>query len=178
MHANRTENELIFQETPGCLWFFGLLFAAVGGVFVFGAIGGFRNWDGTAFWQIALTLLIGSSGTAAGFWIIHNAPISKIVIDRVEDKIYLTRRRLFEKSETVYEFEEVERFRLIEDIDDEGSPIWYFGMDLIDGESIKITSLPFHSEEVQERQVFDANEFARKSMPIWETVLEIDERID
>lgn len=178
MHTSRSAGELTIQETPGCLWFIGAFFSIIGGAFVYGALGGFTNWNEASFWQILLTFFMGSFGVGVGFWTIHKAPISKLVIDRVDEKIYLTRRRLFQRSETIYAFDEVDRFRLIEELDDENSPIWFFGMDLSDGETIAITSLASHTEEFQQKYVFEANEFARKMLATYENLVEIEEPID
>lgn len=165
MHAHRTENELVIQETPGCLWFVGGFFALVGALFVYGALGGFSNWSSVPLWQLALCVVIGSSGVGIGFWSIHKAPISKLIIDRIDDRIILMRRGLFSRSKTVFSFVEVEYFCLVEDVDDEGNTIWDFGMQLLDGEIIKITSLATHSEQYHRNFVFAANEFARKHLP-------------
>ena len=45
MKIKQTENELIIQETPGCLWIFGLFFAFVGAIFVYGSFGGLTDYD-------------------------------------------------------------------------------------------------------------------------------------
>ncbi len=177
MLTSRTANELTIQETPGCLWFIGAFFAFVGGSFVFGALGAFSNLGQSPIWQVVLAFLMGSISIGVGFWIIHSAPISKLVIDRFDERIILTRRRLFERSEDIYSFEDVERFCQIQDIDDEGILVWFFGMDLTEGETITITSLASHTDDFQQKYVFEANEFARKSLPTWESVLKIDERI-
>ncbi len=171
MRIKQNPNELIIQETPGCLWFVGLFFSMVGGTFVYGALGGFSNWDEVPFWQLALAFFMGAIAVAGGIWIIYQAPISQIVIDRIEDKVLLKRRGLFGKHETGYKFSEIKEFCLIEDKDDEGSPIWSVGIELINSEKIKITSMPLHSEDIQRKYIFETNEFMRKQMPSYNTDL-------
>lgn len=173
MHAHRTENELVIQETPGCLWFVGGFFAFIGALFLYGALGGFSNWSSVPLWQLALTAVVGSTGVGIGFWSIHNAPISKLIIDRIDDRVILTRRGLFSRSKTVFSFVEIDYFCLVEDVDDEGSPIWDFGMQMADGDVIKITSLATHSEDFHRNFVFAANEFARKHLPTATETLEL-----
>ncbi len=66
----------------------------------------------------------------------------------------MTRYGLSGKKETIYRFDEIKCFRLIEDKDDEGSPIWSLGIELLNDELVKITSLPSHSEEHERKYVF------------------------
>lgn len=171
MKIKQTPNELIIQETPGCLWIFGLFFAIVGGIFVYGALGGFSNWNEVSFWQLALAFFMGAIAVAVGIWMIYKAPISKVVIDRIEDKVLLKRFGLFGKREIIYKFSEIKEFCLIEDKDDENEPIWSFGMELDNGEIIKISSMPLHSENYQRKYIFETNEFMRKPMPSYNTDL-------
>ncbi len=171
MKITKTPNELTIQETPGCLWFVGLFFAFVGGIFVYGTGGGFSNLGQVPRWQIALAFCMGAISVSVGFWIIYTAPISKVIVDRAKNIVILKRYGLFGKRETLYKFNEIKKFCLIEDRDDEGSPIWSFGMELNDGEMLKITSLPSHSEEYERKYIFETNEFMRKQMPSYKTDL-------
>lgn len=164
MNTEQTQNELIIRETPGCLWIVGLLFAFVGGVFVYGALGGFADYARQSPLMLALALAMGLIGVGVGIWIIYNAPITKIVINRVENTVLMSRYGLFSREDSLYDFDEIEGFCLIEDRDDEGSPIWYFALKLIDEEPIKITSLASHSETYKREYVFRGNEFMNKQL--------------
>jgi hypothetical protein len=175
MQIERTENELIIRETPGCLWIFGLFFAFVGGVFVYGSLGGFVDFRRHEFWMLALAFVMGGIGVCAGVWIISRAPITKIVINRIENEVFMTRYGLFGKRETFYDFDEIEQFCLIEEQDDEGSPIWSLGMNLSSGETIKISSMPSHDERFKRGFVFQTNEFMYKQISATETVFELED---
>lgn len=175
MQTEQTENELIIRETPGCLWILGLFFAIIGGVFVYGSLGGLTDWDRQAAWMLAITFVMGSMGVAAGIWIIYGAPITKVVIDRIENTVLMTRYGLFGKRETFYAFDEIEQFCLIEEKDDESNPIWSLGMNLSRGETIKISSLPSHDERFKQKFVFQTNEFMRKQIPSSEMILELED---
>lgn len=178
MKTTQTPNFLTLYETPGCLWFIGLFFMLVGGIFVYGALGGFANYQSQSPWMLAAALLMGSCGIGCGIWIIYGAPITKVVIDRINDEVVMTKRGLFGKRETVYAFEEIKYFRLIEERDDEGAPIWSVGMELSDGELVKVTSLPSHSEEYERKYIFQTNEFMRKEMPSYRNVFELEDESD
>ncbi len=178
MQTEQTQNELIIRETPGCLWIFGLFFAFVGGVFVYGALGGFSNWDRHSVWTLLITFVMGSFAVAAGVWIIYGAPITRVVINRVENTLLMTRYGLFGKRETFYDFEEIEHFCLIEEQDDESNPIWSLGMRLADDELIKISSSPSHDERFKQNFVFQINEFTCKQLPSTQMILESEDEDD
>lgn len=175
MQIERSENELIIRETPGCLWIFGLFFAFVGGVFVYGSLGGLADFERQAIWMLALAFVMGTIGVCTGIWIISLAPITKIVINRIKYEVSMTRYGLSGKQETVYDFDEIEQFCLIEEQDDESNPIWSLGMQLSSGETIKISSMPSHDERFKLDFVFQTNEFMHKQMPYAQTVLELED---
>lgn len=175
MRLKEEFNQIIVQETPGCLWFVGLFFAFVGGIFVYGSLGGFTDYDKQSPWHLMLALVMGSVAVAAGIWIIYNAPVSQVAIDRLENRVSITRYGLFGKKQIAYRFDEIKYFRLIEDLDDEGSLIWSFGIELSSGELVKITSLPSHSEEYERRYVFQTNRFMNKPLPSYQTPDELED---
>src|SRR5688500_594429 len=172
MQTEQTENELIIRESPGCLWIFGLFFAFVGGVFVYGALGGLADYDRQAPWMLALAFVMGATGVGTGVWIIYRAPITRVVIDRIENEVLIARYGLFGKQKAFYDFDEIEQFCLIEERDGEGDKIWSLGMKLINDETVKISSLPSHDERFKSNFVFQTNEFMRKQLPSTEMILE------
>jgi hypothetical protein len=179
MKSKQTASELIIQETPGCLWLFGLFFAVVGGIFVYGALGGLVDYGSQPIWVLATAFVMGSIAVGVGVWIIYRAPLSKLVFDRIDKTLIYTTYGLAGKRETVYDFDEIVAFRLIEERDSEGDPIWSLGMNLADGETIKISSLASHAENFKRDLVFQANEFMYKQMPAAADVFELeDESVD
>ncbi len=172
MKINQTENEIVIQETPGCLWFVGLFFVIIGGMLVWGTLGGFSNWNEVPFWQLVLAFFIAASLIAGGVWVISKAPVTKVVINRVEDTVLMTRWGFFGRRETAFSFDEIKRFCLVEEKDDEDIPIWYLGMKLTNNETVKITSLASQAEEYERKYVFETNEFMRKQILAAQMVLE------
>ena len=175
MKVSATPNVIIIQENPGCIWLFGLFFAFIGGIFVYGSLGGFYNYRFQAPWSLALAFFMGAGAIGVGFWIIRSAPVTKVFINRLEEKVTVNRWGVFGKKTNEYAFDKIERFLLIEDRDDEGSPIWNFGMKLTDGEEIKITSLGKHAEDYEQQYVFMANQFTGKQLPIHELIFETED---
>lgn len=175
MQTEQTGNELVVRETPGCLWIFGLFFVFVGGMFVYGSLGGFVDYASHELWMLALALLMGLIGVAAGIWIIYGAPITKLVINRIENTVLMTRYGLFGRRESFYALAEIERFCLIEEKDDEGNDIWFLGMKLTNEETIKISSHASHDERFTSHFVFQANEFTHKQIPSSEMIIEYED---
>ncbi len=175
MHTEETHNELIIRESPGCLWIVGLFFAFVGGIFVYGALGGFTDYSRHSPLMLAAALVMGSVAVGVGVWTIYNAPITKIVINRIENTVLMSRYGLLSREDSVYDFDQIEGFCLMEDRDDEGSPIWYFALQLIDDEPIRITSLASHSETYKREYVFRANEFMHKQLTATEMILDVQD---
>jgi hypothetical protein len=175
MQIEQNENVLVIRETPGCLWFAGLFFAMIGGVFVYGALGGFTNYQDYAPWVIALTFLMGAAGVGVGVWIFYGAPITRVVIDRLENTVLMTRYGLFGKQQSEFDFDEIERFFLIEEKDSEGDDVWFLGMALASGDTIKISSMASHDERFKSNFVFQTNEFMHKQIPAAEMVLELED---
>lgn len=175
MRVKQSPNELIIQETPGCFWIFGSLFCLVGGVFVYGALGGFSNHDAVSVWTIILTFFMGAIAFAVGFWVIFHAPVTKVRLDRLNETVTLERYGLAGKRKIVYHFQEIKQFFLIEEKDDEDNPIWWLAMDLTGGEKVKISSMPSHSEDDKRSLVFETNQFMYKQMPSHRDVLELED---
>jgi hypothetical protein len=178
MQTEEIGNQLIVRETPGCLWLFGLFFALVGGMFVYGALGGFVDYAAHELWTLALALLMGLIGVAAGIRIIYGAPITKVVINRIENTVLLTRYGLFGRRESFYDFDEIERFCLVAEKDDEDNDIWFLGMRLASAETIKISSHASHDERFTSHFVFQINEFTRKQILASEMILESEDESD
>ncbi|HSK70834.1 MAG TPA: hypothetical protein VK892_04000 [Pyrinomonadaceae bacterium] len=175
MKIEQTGNELIIQEAPGCLWILGLLFVFIGGVFVYGSLGGFTNADEVPRYAIYLAFLMGAIAVAAGVWVIFHAPVTKVFINRQTETVAFVRRGLFGKRENIFSFEQIKQFCLIEEKDSEGDPIWSLGMELSNGETIKISSLESHSENFKRDFVFQTNEFMHKPMPSYKTSFELED---
>ncbi len=175
MKSFQTQNELIIRETPGCMWIIGLFFASIGGIVVYGSLGGFTNYHQIEFYKIFLAFLMGMIGVSAGCWFFYRSPITKITINNLNETVYLQRFGVSGKSAEKYTFNEISQFFLIEEKDDEGDPIWLLGMELIDGEVIKISSLESHSEEFKRKFVFETNLFMNKQMPSTATFFELED---
>lgn len=173
MKVEESVNTIKIDETPGCLWIVGLFFVVIGGIFLWGTLGGFSNWNEIETWELAVAFFICVGGIAAGVWIISSGPIARVAIDRVENTVSINKYGFFGKRSRFYRFEEVQHFYLIENTDSDDEPTWSIGMRLISGETIPITALSVSAEEYQQGYVFQFNEFMRKEMPSYENNLKL-----
>ncbi len=162
MRLRKTENELILRDKPGCLWIFGLFFILVSSVFVYGALGGFTDYDRIPDWAISFSFFMGAIGIAVGVWQISSHPLSKIVINRKAKTVVFTQRGLFKKTNRVFRFEEVQKFAVKEGEDDESNAIWKTELSLTSGETVEITSVWERKEKECEYAAETANNFLRK----------------
>jgi hypothetical protein len=178
MKSEQNANELTIQETPGLLWISGALFLFVGGIFVYGSLGGFTNADEVPPYAIYLSFFMGAIAVAAGLWIIYCAPVTKILVNRLSKTISVTKLGLFGKEENIYTFDQIKQFRLIAEKDSEGDPIWSLGMELAVGETIKISSMESHDEKFKRDFVFEINQFLYKQMPSYNDLLELEDESD
>ncbi len=164
MRIQQTGDKLTISETPGCVWIFAMMFVIVGGAFAYGALGGFRDLHLRPPVVVLLTLAFGVIAIGVGIWIISRAPITRVVIDRENQIVIWTKFGFFGRSTSVYRFDTISQFCLIEERDDEGAEVWSFGIELINHEFLRIGSVASHFEENERRLVFAANEFAGKQL--------------
>lgn len=161
MKVFQTSDQLIIKENPGCLWIFGLFFAALGILFVYGAFNGFVLFGTQIPWAANLTFLLGLAGILVGIWTINNTPISNLEIDKAENRVTLIRWGIFGKRKEFFHFDEIEKFCLFEKQNNN----WAFGLKLNGGETILITSLGKHPENYEDKYVYPINVFIGKELP-------------
>ncbi len=178
MQSEQTANELIIRESPGCLWMFGLFFAVIGSIFVYGALGGFVDFGSQPLWVLTLAFLMGAAAVAAAVWLLYHAPITKVVINRTDDFVLIKRFGIFGKRQYLYYFDEFEKFCLVEEKDDENDDIWFLGIELNDGETINISSLASRDQRFVGNFMFAANEFIGRNLLPTEAVFDVEDETD
>lgn len=156
------------------LWFLGIFFAAIGSVFVYGSLGGYSNYNEASRLAIAAHLFGGLTGVAAGYWIFYIAPVTIITIDRDAETVIHRKRGISGKSDIKYRFDEIRQFRLIEEPDFDNDFIWSLGLELADGEIIKISAIESTVESFKRDLVFQANEFMNRPLPSYRDTLDIE----
>ena len=117
---------------------------------------------------------MGSIAVGFGARLIYNTPITKLVFDLTDETLLYTTYGLTGKKQTLYDFDEIEMFSLIEERDSEGTPVWSLGMNLSNGETIKVSSLSRQDEKFKLNLVFLANDFMSKQIPAAPDVFELE----
>jgi hypothetical protein len=178
MKVFQTSDRLVIKENPGCLWLFGLFFASFGILFIYGAFNGFYLFGIQELWAANLTFLFGLAGIAIGIWTIYKTPINNLEIDKTQNQVTFTRWGIFGKRTTIYYFDEIERFSLFENETLNCSINWIFGIELIDGERISVTSLGNHPENYESKYVYPLNVFIGKELVSCQFNVEPQDEID
>jgi hypothetical protein len=173
MKLEQHDNLIVIRETPGCMWFVGLFFLVICGMFLFGASGGFSNWNELKHWEISVAIAMSFCGIAAGIWMIQSAPVTKVFIDRQQKQLSIVRRALFGRESKTYEFDEIDHFFVFEETDQEGSLVYSLAVRLMDEEVIKINSMQLHDEHYHHDFAFRANEFMLKQLPATAMILDL-----
>ncbi len=174
MQTKQNANELTFQETPGCVWIFSLILLIFGGLFVYGSIGNLTNNSTVEFWLLPITLLLGLIAVGFGVRLIYHTPITKLVFNLTDETLLYTIYGLTGKKRTLFDFEEIEMFSLIEERDSEGTTFRSLGMSLSNGETIKVSSLSRLDEKFKLDLVLLANDFMSKQIPAAADVFELE----
>lgn len=156
---------LYINDMPVFMWLFGAFFMIIGAFFVYGASGGYSNYEEATRFTIIAHFIGGMVALAVGFGIIFFAPVTWITIDRRTNTVEFKRRGLSGGTYRLSRFDEVKQFYLIEDKDSDGDPIWSLGIEYADGEQIKISAVDSHNEAFKRDMVFMANEFMYKKLP-------------
>jgi hypothetical protein len=165
MKVFQTDNHLIIKENPGCFWLFGLFFAFFGVLFIYGAYNGFTFFGIYSPWTVGFTFLLGLIGIGIGFWAIYKNQINNLEIDKIKNEVAVIRWGVFGKRTTVFHFDEIEKFCLIAGKNNHGLRVWDFGIELMSGEKISITSLGIHTEDYENKYVYPLNVFIGKELP-------------
>lgn len=170
MKIERSGEILVIRETPGLLWVLGGFFIAISSMFVYGALGGYSNWNEALRFTIGAHLAMGLIGISVGFGVIFSAPVTRIVIDRFNRTLLYRVRGLLRRSETVYRFDQIDSFSLIEEKDSDGDPKWSVGLKLREGEVLKVSRLESPDESYKRNFVNQANEFMFKRIPSYRDI--------
>lgn len=175
MKIERDGQTLTISETPGCVWLFGAFFVVIGAAFVYGASGGYSNYDGATRFEIAAHFIGGLTAVTVGFGVIWYAPLTWITIDRNTESVTLKRRGLSGRTHRVYRFDEVKEFFILEDVDSDGDPVWTLGMELADSEIVEISVFKTPDEKFKRDIAFQANEFMYKPLPSYRDAFQLED---
>ncbi|MBA2380429.1 MAG: hypothetical protein H0V76_12735 [Blastocatellia bacterium] len=165
MKIERTPTILTVRESPGIMWLFGSFFIVVGALFVYGASGGYNNFDEMSFWVMAAHILLGTCAVAAGTWVIYTSPLTVIKIDRNTETLTLHQSGLGGRNTRVFTFDEVKGYSVLEDYDSDGDPVWSLQLETKEGELIRCSLFAGTVREFTSDIAFELTAFMYKQMP-------------
>lgn len=175
MKIERTGTTLTIKETPGCLWIFGLFFAAIGGIFLYISLSEYMNNSLFSLWVLAVGFFVGICSIGASFLFIYDAAMTKTVIDRNAETLTYREKSLFGRRRRVFTFNEIDRFVVFDDCDDDGEPLYSLGFNLASGETIRISANATPDAAFNRDIVFQANELLYKQMPSYRHAAELED---
>jgi hypothetical protein len=140
MTFKEQQDELVLRDTPGCVWLLGLIFVALGGLFVYGVLGGFNNINELSPMKKGITAFIALSGLAGGLWTIARHPIITTILHQQTRVIEIRRAGLTGKSAEVYTFAQAREFRVIDSKDSDGDPIYEIVLSLNGGREVTLSN--------------------------------------
>lgn len=147
MRAVERAGDLTITDAPAAHWAVALLFASVGTVFVLGPLGLFVNADSVGWLARGTSMVVGACGVAAGLWIVRESPRSRLVHDRRNGRVRLTRFGTTGRSEHEWAVAEVASIAVSTRKDDEGDDLFQVRLALATGEVEPVSLLWTHDGE-------------------------------
>ncbi|MBX3296639.1 MAG: hypothetical protein KF762_13125 [Acidobacteria bacterium] len=167
MKLRKNGETMTISQNMGCFWLFGSFFVVIGLMFVYGASGGYSNFAEASWILLLAHFCFGVVGVAAGLWFISTHPAISVTIDKNEQLVTLLTRGVFRRSERTFEFGQIRKFEVVEDIDSDGDTVWMLELVTISGESIPISSVPSPAESSKRGPAFEANAFLGRKPPLY-----------
>ena len=91
MKVRVLEGSIVVDDTPGLHWLHATLFIVIGAIFVAGPIFLFPDVDRMRGWLRAAVVMLGALGVVVGWWLLLQAPRSRIVADFAQSLLRLDR---------------------------------------------------------------------------------------
>ena len=136
MRIVERDGTLSVRDSPGVQWLLGLLFLAVGSLFVLGPLWLFANRTIVAWPVRALSMLLGGAGVGAGLWVLSGSQYSVLEVDRRASCVRIRRWGVSGRQTHSWLIREVEAVWLAESKDDEDTPMFRVEIALRDGSTV------------------------------------------
>lgn len=143
----QTTNNLILNDSAGCLWMLGLFFVVIAGTFVIGLLGAFYNLNELSEIEKAGAWFVSLSGLAAGIWFIYSNPGTRLDFDKKGNLLTIQRRGLMRNEIEKYRLNNIEDVILIESKDTDGDPVYRIELKLKTEKHARLTELWMHNKE-------------------------------
>ena len=138
------------EDVPGMHWLLGLLFVAVGGLFVAGPLGLLADAARLRWWLRAVVATLGGSGVAAGVWTLARSPRSRLTVDPAGAGVRLERWGIGGRDEWEWPLAALAGVQLVEGRDDEGGVVFQLHLLLRDARPVPLSPVWHHGRERME----------------------------
>ena len=143
MRSISLSDGLTLTDSPGCFWFLGGFFCAVGAAAILAAISSLSGSHSAG--AVFVTAILGLAGIGAGIYIIYNAPASRVMISRTRNLLTVSHRGLLRRQEQSFPLSSIQCVYLVEGKDVDGDPVFTIRFQLSDGRELPLTHLWLHN---------------------------------
>jgi hypothetical protein len=152
-------DRLVLEDSPGCFWFPGLFFVAIGGIVVAGVLVLFYNLGEAPTMTKNISLLLGMAAVGTGIYLIYTAPKTQAIFDAQTGRVTIQQRGLFRNTILERGLTEIAELYVDEKADSDGDPVYRPRMRLHSGLEVDLSHLWIHRREDCEEVVKVAEEF-------------------
>jgi hypothetical protein len=154
-----TGGRLVVDASTGPVPVLGVFFLLIGGIFVYGLLGGFVNlydverWERAVAWAVSLTVM------GAGVWILHEARSHRTVIDPVRRTVVIARRAPFHTAREQIRLAEVREAVVTREVDSDGDPVHGVAIELQGNRRASLTPILYTDHAICDRATAEINRF-------------------
>lgn len=156
------KNSIYFSHFYGMGWVLGFFFIVLNLGLLWGAFGGFSNYETVPGWQLGLARVFGFIGMFAGVYCIYQHPVCSFLLDGDLGKIELRKKGFLKNEHSSYQLHDIRSFASVELKDSDGDTYYELAMEMADGERISITNSFHKLKEDFEYKAHTLNNFLRQ----------------
>lgn len=147
------------EASAGPVPVLGVFFLVIGGIFVYGLLGGFVNLHEVELWERAVAWAVSLAVIGAGAWILHEARGHRTVIDSVRRTVVIARRAPFHTGREQIRLAEIREAVVTRDTDSDGDPVYGIALELHTNRRASLTPILYPDRTDCDRAVAEINRF-------------------
>lgn len=152
-------SRLVVEASAGPVPVLGVFFLAIGGIFVYGLLGGFVNLYEVGLWERGVAWAVSLAVMGAGAWILHEARGHRTVIDPVRRTVVISRRAPFHTGREQIRLAEIREAVVTRDSDSDGDPVYGVGLELQGNRRASLTPILYPDRSLCDRAAAEINRF-------------------
>lgn len=152
-------SRLVVEASVGPIPVLGLFFALIGGIFVYGLLGGFVNLHDVEPWERGVAWAVSLAVMSTGAWILHEARSHATVIDPERRMVVIARRAPFHTARERIRLAEVREAVVTRDADSDGDPVYGISLELQGNRRASLTPIQYPDRNICDRATAEINRF-------------------